>query len=97
MVSSVYSTYFKEPVRQGEAMNYFEIIKKPMDLKTLLSNVKNGKITNSIEFTRDLALIFANAIMYNGADHHVARDARAMWREAQDLLRVLEAAEQRAM
>lgn len=97
MISSVNSTYFKEPVRPGEAKNYFEIIKKPMDLKTLLQNVKNGKITNSAEFTRDLALIFANAIMYNGQDHHVGQDAVNMWKEAQGLLRVLEAAEQRAM
>jgi bromodomain-containing protein 8 len=94
MISSVNSTYFKEPVKQGEAKNYFEIIKKPMDLKTLLQSVK---ITNSAEFTRDLTLIFANAIMYNGQEHHVGQDAVNMWREAQGLLRVLEAAEQRAM
>lgn len=97
MISSVNSTYFKEPVKQGEAKNYFEIIKKPMDLKTLLQSVKNGKITNSADFTRDLTLIFANAIMYNGQEHHVGQDAVNMWREAQGLLRVLEAAEQRAM
>ena len=97
MISSVNSTYFKEPVKQGEAKNYFEIIKKPMDLKTLLQSVKNGKITNSAEFTRDLTLNFANAIMYNGQEHHVGQDAVNMWREAQGLLRVLEAAEQRAM
>lgn len=97
MVSSVNSTYFKEPVRQGEAVNYFEIIKRPMDLKTLSQNVRSGKVTTSAEFTRDLALIFANAIMYNGQEHHVGQDALNMWREAQSLLRVLEAAEQRAM
>ncbi|KAK9896458.1 hypothetical protein P389DRAFT_79533 [Cystobasidium minutum MCA 4210] len=97
MVSSVNSTYFKEPVRQGEAVNYFEIIKRPMDLKTLSQNVRSGKVTTSAEFTRDLALIFANAIMYNGQEHHVGQDALNMWKEAQDLLRVLEAAEQRAM
>lgn len=95
MQGSVYSTYFKDPVRPGEALNYFEIIKRPMDLKTLSQNVRNGKVTTSTEFTRDLTLIFANAIMYNGAEHHVGRDALAMWREAQGLLRVLEAAEQR--
>lgn len=83
MIGSVYSTYFKEPVRQGEAPKYHEIIKRPMDLKTLLQHVKSGKIANSTELTRDVYLIFANAIMYNGAEHHVAQDAFALFREAQ--------------
>ena len=84
MQGSVYSTYFKEPVRPGEAANYFEIIKRPMDLKTLLHNVRNGKTASSVEFARDVVLIFANAIMYNGASNHVGQDAIALWREAQE-------------
>ena len=51
MTGSVHSTYFKEPVRPGEAANYFEIVKRPMDLKTLLQHVKAGKVSNSVERT----------------------------------------------
>lgn len=80
--SSVHATYFKEPVRDGEAAGYKEIIKRPMDLKTLGQNVKNGRCASSVEFTRDLLLIVVNAVMYNGADHHVAVEALAMWQEA---------------
>lgn len=84
MHSSVHSTYFKDPVKRGEAANYFGVVRCPMDLRTLGQQVKAGKVTSSPEFTRDLALIFANAVMYNGDDNPVSQDAIAMWQEAQE-------------
>ena len=96
MHGSIHSTFFKDPVRAGDALNYFEIVKRPMDLKTLLQKVKAGQVTCTAEFKRDVALIFANAVMYNGTNHDVARDARAMWADVQTLFSVLEQAEQRA-
>lgn len=36
-----------------------------MDLKTIKSKIKEGGITNSLEFQRDIYLMFANAMMYN--------------------------------
>lgn len=81
--SSVYSTYFREPVKTGQAKNYFDIIRRPMDLKSIAQRVREGRITNSVEFGRDVALIIANAVMYNGAGHHVSDDAHSLWREAQ--------------
>ena len=43
-----------------------------MDLKTIKTRVKDGVITNSLEFQRDIFLMFANAMMYNrpGSDVH---------------------------
>lgn len=36
-----------------------------MDLKTIKARVKDGLTSNSLEFQRDVYLMFANAMMYN--------------------------------
>lgn len=36
-----------------------------MDLKTIKARIKDGLISNSLEFQRDVYLMFANAMMYN--------------------------------
>lgn len=36
-----------------------------MDLKTIKARVKDGLIANSLEFQRDIFLMFANSMMYN--------------------------------
>lgn len=36
-----------------------------MDLKTIKTRVKDGLIANSLEFQRDIFLMFANSMMYN--------------------------------
>ena len=43
-----------------------------MDLKTIKARVRDGLISNAIEFQRDVFLMFANAMMYNrpGSDIH---------------------------
>ena len=56
---------FHNPIKSSEAPDYHEIIKRPMDLKTIKARVKDGVITNSLEFQRDVYLMFANAMMYN--------------------------------
>lgn len=48
-----------------------------MDLKTIKAKVKDGVISNSLEFQRDVYLMFANAMMYNrpGSDiFHMAEE-----------------------
>ena len=56
---------FQNPIKHSEAPDYHEIVKRPMDLKTIKSRVKDGLISNSLEFQRDIFLMFANAMMYN--------------------------------
>ncbi|KIY71479.1 Bromodomain-containing protein [Cylindrobasidium torrendii FP15055 ss-10] len=56
---------FQAPIRASEAPDYHDIVKRPMDLRTIKNKVKDGLITNSLEYRRDLNLLFANAIMYN--------------------------------
>lgn len=65
-------TIFHNPIKLSEAPDYHEMIKRPMDLKTIKARIKDGSITNSQEFERDVYLMFANAMMYNrpGSDVH---------------------------
>lgn len=63
---------FHNPIKNSEAPDYHDIVKRPMDLKTIKTRVKDGLVANSLEFQRDIFLMFANAMMYNrpGSDVH---------------------------
>jgi len=70
---------FHNPIKPSEAPDYYEIVKRPMDLKTIKARVRDGIISNSAEFQRDVFLMFANAMMYNrpGSDiYNMAEDVR---------------------
>ncbi|GBE79471.1 Bromodomain-domain-containing protein [Sparassis crispa] len=60
-----YGNIFHNPIKKSEAPDYHDIVKRPMDLKTIKSRIKDGLISTSLEFQRDVYLMFANAIMYN--------------------------------
>lgn len=60
-----YGNIFHHPIKKSEAADYHDIVKRPMDLKTIKARVKDGLISNSLEFQRDIYLMFANAMMYN--------------------------------
>lgn len=42
-----------------------------MDLKTIKARTKDGAISNSLEFQRDVYLMFANSMMYNRPDSDI--------------------------
>ena len=55
------------------APQYYDIIKHPMDLKTLTMNVYSEKYATLDEFKVDFDLIWANCETYNGTDSEVGR------------------------
>jgi bromodomain-containing protein 8 len=70
---------FHNPIKPSEAPDYHEIVKRPIDLKTIKMKVKDGAIASSLEFQRDIYLMFANAMIYNrpGSDvYSMAEDVR---------------------
>ncbi|EJT49929.1 hypothetical protein A1Q1_00942 [Trichosporon asahii var. asahii CBS 2479] len=71
-----YGPVFANPVRK--AADYYEIIKRPMDLKTLRARIKDGSVGNIEEFERDVRLMFANATIYNGRGSQVSDMAKEM-------------------
>ncbi|GAA94329.1 uncharacterized protein L969DRAFT_96532 [Mixia osmundae IAM 14324] len=93
IVENPKASVFREPVKQTDAPGYSALIKEPMSLKGITKRIRDGTITNSIEFRRDITLMFANAIMYNPKDSEVARQAQAMLQEAEALIGVYDQAE----
>lgn len=62
---------FHNPIKPSEAPDYQDIVLRPMDLKTIKTRIKEGAITNSLEFQRDVYLMFANSMMYNRPDSDI--------------------------
>lgn len=56
---------FLEPVETTYFPEYLNVVKKPMDLRTLKENLEAGKYTTKEEFYADAQLIFDNAIAFN--------------------------------
>lgn len=58
-------TIFHHPIKPSEAPDYRDIVKRPMDLKTIKNRVRDGSISTSREYQRDIYLMLANSLMYN--------------------------------
>lgn len=81
-----HSTPFLNKVSKREAPNYGLIIKKPMDLNTVLKKLKSLAYHSKAEFVDDLMLIWNNCLMYNADPKHFLRaHALAMQKRTQKL------------
>lgn len=76
-----FASLFFQPVTDEEAEGYSDVVYKPMDLQTIKRKIENGNIRTTVEFQRDIMLMFQNAIMYNSADHDVHQMAVEMQKE----------------
>jgi bromodomain-containing protein 8 len=56
---------FHNPIRPAEAPDYHDIVKRPMDLKTIKGRIRDNVITDTLQFERDIYLMFMNAMIYN--------------------------------
>jgi bromodomain-containing protein 8 len=74
---------FHNPIKDSEAPDYRDIVKRPMDLKTIKTRIKDGLISTSLEFQRDVFLMFANSMMYNKPDSDIYAMAEAMMLESE--------------
>jgi len=63
--SHKYAPSFREPVSLEEAPDYDDVIKCRMDMSTLKKKLDNGEYNTSVEFHRDVLLMFQNAMIYN--------------------------------
>ncbi|XP_067663597.1 transcription initiation factor TFIID subunit 1-like isoform X1 [Haliotis asinina] len=69
---------FHQPVNKKLIKDYYEIIKKPMDLKSLLHNAQTHKYHTREAFMEDVELIYTNSMAYNGADSPFTATARKL-------------------
>ncbi|KAL2535719.1 Histone acetyltransferase GCN5 [Forsythia ovata] len=60
---------FKEPVDARDVPDYYDIVKNPMDLKTLSKRVESEQYYVTLDmFVADVRRMFANARAYNSPD-----------------------------
>ncbi|OCF45433.1 hypothetical protein I317_00679 [Kwoniella heveanensis CBS 569] len=78
------SVAFQKPVSKRDAPDYYEVIKKPMDLTTILRNVKARKYKSKADFESDLNLIWSNCFEYNSQETHPIRAAARFMKQKAD-------------
>ncbi|KAH9212129.1 hypothetical protein DL95DRAFT_179825 [Leptodontidium sp. 2 PMI_412] len=75
-----------DPVALG-IPNYFAIIKKPMDLGTMLNKLKGGQYGNASDFEKDMRQIFSNCFKFNPVGnpvHEVGKQFEILFNEEWD-------------
>ena len=75
-----YAWPFYKPVdaKQLGLSDYYDIIKKPMDLGTVKTKLDGREYCNGAEFASDVTLMFENCFKYNPEDHDVVKMARKL-------------------
>lgn len=83
------SSMFLSPIKAADAPNYFEVIRQPLDLKTIKNRIRDEEITTTTEFYRDIMHMLVNALMYNSEDTEVYEMAMEMVPDAQTCIEQL--------
>lgn len=69
---------FHNPVNKKFIKDYYEVIKQPMDLQTLMKKVQGNKYHSRDTFIDDVELIVQNSKQYNGVDSAITKTAHTM-------------------
>ena len=76
-------------MKKEEVPDYFEIIKRPMDLRTIKENVNASKYKDKESFQQDIHQIFKNAKTYNMKNTIYYKCAVELQQYAENLLNSL--------
>ncbi|KAK9368487.1 hypothetical protein V1509DRAFT_623056 [Lipomyces kononenkoae] len=68
-----HSSAFLNKVNKRDAPNYFNVIKNPMDLSTVMKKLKALQYRSKQEFVDDLMLIWDNCLTFNADPQHYLR------------------------
>ncbi|KAJ2261757.1 hypothetical protein GGI01_002054 [Coemansia sp. RSA 376] len=74
---------FISPIKSADAPSYYEVIRQPLDLKTIKNRIRDDEIATTIEFYRDIMHMLMNALMYNAEDTEVYQMTMEMIPDAQ--------------
>ncbi|KAI8969102.1 Bromodomain-containing protein [Mycotypha africana] len=75
-----YAVAFNQPVDPVfyNIPDYFDIIKRPMDLGTVEKKLSAGKYVTMDQFKEDIELVFDNCYLYNNPGDPVTQDAKRL-------------------
>ncbi|XP_037079374.1 protein polybromo-1-like [Pollicipes pollicipes] len=77
------STWFQLVPHRTKLPQYYEVIKQPMDLKTVAQRIQGSEYTSLHELETDLQLVFKNACTFNEPGSQIYKDAKVLRRLAQ--------------
>ncbi|XP_072748281.1 transcription initiation factor TFIID subunit 1 isoform X2 [Anoplolepis gracilipes] len=69
---------FMKPVNKKMVKDYYNIVKKPMDLETISKKVTAHKYHSRYEFLKDIKQILENCTLYNGKDSPLTKKAELL-------------------
>lgn len=81
-----YAQPFLQRVSKREAPDYFNVIKTPMDIGTMIKKLKQLGYKSKKEFVDDLSLIWSNCLKYNQDPNHPLRKKALHMRKQTDKL-----------
>ncbi|KAK4511584.1 Protein ssh4 [Mucor velutinosus] len=84
---------FMNPIKENIAPHYYEIVKRPMDLKAVKNRIRDGIITTTTEFERDIVLMLNNSLMYNKEGTEVYLLAKEMLDDAVEQIKIFKMAD----
>ncbi|XP_054929796.1 transcription initiation factor TFIID subunit 1 isoform X4 [Dermacentor andersoni] len=67
---------FHKPVNKKFVKDYYTVIKSPMDLDTIIKNIKAHKYHSREEFFNDVELLYRNSMQFNGSDSQFTQKAK---------------------
>lgn len=78
---------FLQRVNKREAPDYYNVIKQPMDIGTMMKKLKQLQYKSKKEFVEDLMLIWSNCLKYNAdPSHFLRKKALHMKKETEKLV-----------
>lgn len=69
---------FREPVKEKDVPDYYQIIKDPMDLRLIETKITERRYQRLLEFIGDVTKIFDNCRYYNAKESNIARCATSL-------------------
>ncbi|KAJ8667283.1 hypothetical protein QAD02_008945 [Eretmocerus hayati] len=80
------ATQFLKPVNKKIIKDYYNIVKRPMDLETISKKISAHKYHSRAEFMRDVKQIVDNCILYNGEKSPLTAKAEALYKVCSDTM-----------
>lgn len=69
---------FQKPVNKKLVKDYYNIVKRPMDLETIAKRVASHKYHSRHEFLGDVEQILENCVLYNGKESPFTQKAELL-------------------
>ncbi|CAI2336307.1 unnamed protein product [Caenorhabditis sp. 36 PRJEB53466] len=70
---------FLQPVDSKEVPDYYDVIKRPMDLRTMMNKIKQRIYNQPVEVRNDFRLILSNCEIYNETESEIYQLSRQLY------------------